>query len=89
MVLYTVIYASRKLQEFRVEQLMSKVNVTVVIKKDGETIYESFDVDSSITGIRMNQKFQDNMKRISEKYKTDKLEFSAFKEDSIFKSNKV
>lgn len=59
---------------------MPKVNVMVTIKKDGEIIYESFSVDSSITGIRMNKDFQDNMTRISNQYGTDKLEFSAFKE---------
>ena len=57
-----------------------KVNVMVTIKKDGEVVYESFSVNSSITGIRMNQEFQDNMTRIAEKYGTDELEFSAFKE---------
>jgi len=60
---------------------MPEITVGVTGKdKDGKEFNEVFIVNnSSISGLRASQDFQDNMKAISEKYGTDKLEFFASK----------
>ena len=58
--------------------------ITVGVKgkdKDGNEFNEVFIITGSISGLQLSQDFQDNIKRISDKYniENNKLEFFASK----------
>jgi hypothetical protein len=67
---------------------LTKIRVAVTGKdRDGNEFEEAFIIDGSISSLTNNDDFNKTMKRISDKYGNDRLDYTAFKHEDqdIFK----